>query len=103
MAQVIGRNQNTNDTATVPSDIALNASTSTKVVDANSDRTVFEVYNLGTEDIRIKLQAASVDNDKKGIPVGCGKGWAMEADNIYPGEISAIAETGTPSVAYLEY
>ena len=103
MTKVIGRNINTTDEATLPADIALNSSTSTKIADAVDDRIVFEVYNLGEEEIRIKLQAASVDDDFKGIPVACGHSWSMSTDNIYTGEISAQSESGTPSVAVTEY
>jgi len=51
----------------------------------------------------LKLQAASVDNNAKGIFIGRDSYWEMPADNIYTGEISAIAVSGTPSVNVTSY
>ena len=104
----IGRTQNTNDEANIPSSITLNATTSTKIADANTRRIFFHVNNNTASDaIWIKLQAASVDNDKKGIylqkkDLPDGR-WQMPPDNIYTGEISAIADSGTPDVFVTEY
>ena len=40
----------------------------------------------------IKLQAASIDNLKKGILLMPGGTWEMPTDNRYTGEISAISD-----------
>lgn len=90
--------------ATLSSAIALNASTSTTVAAANTERLFIAIFNSSTsEDIWIKLQAASVDNDAKGIFVG-GEGlYVITSPYLYTGEISAISDSGTPSVYVTEY
>lgn len=111
MTLKIGRNINTNDIAIVSSSIALNAVTSTKIADANPDRIAFIVSVdgiMGNSSIFIKLQAASADNDIKGIWVGrqgvvFKTDWSMPNDNIYTGEISAIITGGMASVFVTEY
>lgn len=114
MVQFIGRTINTNDTATTSS-VALNSTTAVKIADANPKRTFFHVTINGSStgvSIFIKLQAASVDNEKVGIWIGrfldedgsyfkvC---WEMPPDNIYTGEISAIVTSGTHTVYITEY
>lgn len=108
MAQTVGRNTNRNDTAVLSDPIELNAVTSAKIADAKPvgsvpARTVFMVSNPSNENIWIKLQAAAVDNDKKGIYIPRGGYWEMTPDNIYTGEISAIAESETPNIYVTEY
>ena len=104
MTNKLGRNINTNDAA-VLSSIALNDTTSTKIADAkiSPPRLVFTVTNNSVKDIWLKLQAAATDNDKKGIFMPKGSYWEMPTDNIYSGEISAIADSGTPTVHVTEY
>ena len=104
----IGRNRNVNPTANVPDAIALNTSTSTIIAAANPDRTYFIVCNPNEGmDAFIKLQPASTDNDKKGIPLSriirAQSRWEMPRDNIYPGEISAIADNGALEIFITEY
>jgi len=104
MAKKIGRNINTNDTGTISSAITLNATTSTTIQAANSSRIFFRIDNSSTKDVWLKLQAASVDNDKKGIFLKrLGDFWEMPPDNIYTGEISAIAVNDVPEVFATEY
>jgi len=103
MAKTIRRMRNENDTADVSSTIVLNASTSTAISTSNTSRTYFIFNNPSNQDVWLKLQAASVDNDKKGIFVNRGGFWEMPTDNIYNGEISAIAVVSTPDVYYTEY
>ena len=104
----INRNRNTNDTVTISDAIALNSSTSIKIADANPNRIFIHVHNdNGSEKVWVKLQAASVDNDKKGIWLN-SKGlmpqfWTMPVDNVYTGEICAIADSGSPSIYVTEY
>lgn len=97
------RTRNTNDTATLSGAIALNNTTSATIAPANTNRMFFHFSNPGNKDVWLKLQAASVDNDKKGIWVPKGKSWEMSPDEKYPGEISAITNVGTTSVYYTEY
>lgn len=108
MTAIIGRNRNTNDTAAVSAGVTLNSSTSTVIAAANPNRIAFHVNNDDSiQACWVKLQAASVDNTAKGIYMG-KKGepdgrWDMSADNIYTGEISAIADLGSPVVYVTEY
>ena len=108
MPKMIGRNQNKNDEASVNEGVALDATTSVVIAAANPDRIAFHVNNnSAVSGAWVKLQAASIDNDKKGIfleksVLGINQ-WDMPTDNIYTGEISAIAENGTPSVFVTEY
>ncbi len=106
--------RNTNDVATVSSGISLNSTTSTTVAVANFDRTYFTINIDGSSStcLFVKLQAASVDNDKKGIVLVRDLDedgsyfrlfWEMPPDNIYTGEICAIATSGTPVVYVTEY
>lgn len=108
MSQVTGRTSNVNDTATVASAIVLSNTTTTTIAAANPKRMYFYVDHAGSNmSVRVKLQAASVDDDKKGIFLSSSeKGrihWEMQSDNIYTGEISAIADNGTPIIFVTEY
>jgi len=110
MSQTIGRNINRNETATQAT-IELNSSTATKIADANLFRTVLEIYidpGAGNNMIFIKTQAAGVDNLKQGPWLGKDgviyeNFWKMATDNIYTGEVSAISNSGTPTVFVTEY
>jgi len=103
MPKIIGRNTNQNDTAVLSNAIVLNNTTSIKVADALNTRINFSFSNNSNKDVWLKLQAASIDNDKKGIFVPRNGYWEMTPDNIYTGEISAIANSGNPSVYITEY
>lgn len=100
------RTTNTNDTVSMTS-VALNATTSTKIADAAASNTEarisFTVDNPSSQDVWIKFQAASVDNDKKGYFLPKKSSRNMDTDNIYTGEISAIAVSGTPTIYINEY
>jgi hypothetical protein len=95
----IGRTRNNNDTATLSGTITVSGVTSTTVQAVNVDRLVFAISNVGVQDMWLKLQAASVDNDKKGIMVPKGGYWEMPPDNIYTGEISAISDSVASTTA----
>lgn len=108
MAKTIGRNQNRTDEALVLDAIPLNSTTTTTLLPANNLRIAVHVNNNSSNrGVWIKLQAADVDDDKKGIwlpPRRDGSSsWDMTPDNIYTGEISAIADVGTPDVYITEY
>lgn len=114
MGKTIWRNINTTDSATSQA-IALNSSTAVKIADANDHRIFFNVtidWSSGDESIYIKLQAASVDNNKTWIWIGrrldedwsyFKVDWEMPTDNIYTWEISAIMSSGTHTVHVTEY
>jgi len=60
--------------------------------------------NDGNQDVWIKFQAASVDNDKKGFILY--KGSAADillAPNMYVGEISGIAANGNSTIHITSY
>ena len=109
------RTQNTNDVATLSSAIALNAATSTLIAAANPDRIFFSINmdcDLTTRCVFIKLQAASVDNDVKGIllqrdfsgnDAAYRAYWEMPSDTVYTGEISAITASATTDIFVTEY
>jgi len=108
MGKRIERRANTTDEAIIGSGITLNTSTSVKIADANADRLFFDVNNDdASQGFWVKLQAASVDDDKKGIFITSKTGarpfWCMPVDNIYTGEISAIAVAATPTAYITEY
>lgn len=93
--------------ATVGAATALNATTSTTIAASNSKRRFIAIQSDGSQAVWIKLQAASVDNAKKGIFISASPGvesrWEMPQTFIYTGEICAIADTGTPNVYVTEY
>lgn len=114
MTLSIGRNRNTNDTATV-TEVTVNSTDAVTLVPANPNRTALIVtLNSGLFDISVfvRLYAAATDNLKKGILLNrvtsgndtfdMGR-WQMLPDNIYTGEISAIAESGTINLHITEY
>jgi len=106
-AKNIGRNKNESDEADVPTGFTVTATTSLKIADANPDRIFFRVDNNEmNKDVWVKLQPAADDNDKKGFLLKGDKGessWEMPPDNIYTGEISAIANLITSVVTVTEY
>lgn len=114
MTNLIQRFRNVSNTAIVSDAISLNSSISTKIADANPNRISFRVNIDGimgimdANSIFIKLQAASIDDVKKGMWIGrqgniFEVGWTMPSDEKYLGEISAIALNGTPDVFVTEY
>ena len=103
MSLRVGRTRNTNDEAVLSDAIVLNATTSVTVQTANADRINFTFSNPSSKQVWLKFQAALVDDDKKGIIVFARSVYEMPMDNMYTGEISAIAESGTPSVNTEEY
>lgn len=106
-AKNIGRNRNVNDEADVPSGITINSTTSTVIAAANPDRISFRVdNNEADKGAWVKLQAASVDNQKKGIWLKGDKtesAYIMDPDNIYTGEISAIGDSDSFDLYVTEY
>ncbi len=90
-------------------EFALNANTSTIICPANSERRFFCAdNNFNNMAVWIKLQPATKDNDQKGIflqslAVRGFTAWEMPQNAIYTGEISAIADAGTPTISVTEY
>jgi len=103
MVKSVGRNTNVTDTATLPAAITLNATTSVLIASANPDRIAFIFSNPANQDVWLKFQPTTTDDDKKGIIIMKGTVWDMSPDNIYTGEICAIAASDGPAVTYTEY
>ncbi len=93
----------TSVTAILPAEIELNSSTSTSIVAANEERVYFSFSNPSNQDVWLKLQAASVDDEKKGIWVPNGETWRMPTFAVYVGDISAIANVNSPDVTFTEF
>jgi hypothetical protein len=102
MTKNIGRNRNINTDPELSDGITLNSTTSTKILDANPKRTEYIVSNPSAHDVWIKEQPAAEDNDKKGIMLYKRSVASINSDDVYPGEISAIAVSGTPTIYITE-
>ena len=97
-----GANINRNDDALLSGLIELNDSTPTTVQVAVPNRVFWGISNPKGFGIYLKMQAASVDNLKNGIYIPANSYWEMPGEK-YTGEISAIAESGTPEVFTTQY
>lgn len=103
MTVQIGKNRNSNDDVTVLDPKTLNSSTTITILGADPDRNWIYITNgFSDKACWIKLQAASVDNDKKGIFLNeKEKGithWESPSKLDVTGEISAIADSGNPQI-----
>ena len=100
------RVSNTNTDSNINT-ISVNNATSVKIADAcpseTNCRIFFSVTNNSDADIWIKLQAASVGDDKKGIMLYPCCYWEMPPDEKYIGEISAIADDINGEIVVTEY
>jgi len=101
MEAFIGRNMNSAGDASIPGAISVGDSTSTVLLAENKKR-ISVTISVQDADIWVKEQAAIVDDDKKGLPVYNGETATDKTDNVYTGEISAIAEDGTAQVYVTE-
>ncbi len=110
-----GRSTNTNDTASVTT-VSINSVSATTVIAANTERMFLNIAIADVNEpdvaIFIRLFAASVNNNKLGMPLGkftLGNNniykieWEMPPDNIYTGEVSAITTLGTTVLNVTEY
>lgn len=99
MAKNIGGNINVTDEADVLGAISVDSTTSATLLSAQVNpevaRVKVVVHNDGNQALWVKLQAAFIDNDKKGIRVPAGEGAVIiEGSDIYTGEISGIMDSG---------
>lgn len=102
----IARNRNTQDTSSVKDGIALNKNTAVTIVDANPNR-IFIHVNNNDENFGIWVRELPADIDptiKKGVFIRKqgGKPYERSGDNIYTGEISAIADNDAPKAYVTE-
>lgn len=114
MTERIDRNRNTNTEATISDLIVVNG-TSVTAAAANPRRQFLHISLAPAntnEEVFVKLQAASVDNDFKGILLqrnltGNSNAhtleWTMPTDNIYTGEVSVISDIGPAGIYVTEY
>ena len=93
---------NKSATATT-TDYALDSTTALKIKDASTTFIHCSISNDNTVGVWLKLQAATVDNVKTGIFIDRGDYWEMPEGALYTGEISAIAESGTPTINVTVY
>ena len=92
---LLRRNFNVKSSATLSSGITVSTvSVIAKV--ANTDRRYLSISVTGN-DIFIKHQSASVDNDEKGEMLGNGDTWRMPVEAIYDGEVSCIKDGVGPN------
>ena len=104
MAVMIGQNINTNDSASMPSGIAVNSSTSTTLITTTDKTMRVSMTNDGNQDVFLKFQAASLDNNKQSIILHKGTSTdVVLAPNIFVGEISAIARAGNTTIFVMSY
>lgn len=90
-------------TAALNGSAVLNSTSFVKILDANPDRLYLNVSVAGKDDIYINFRAVADALDDTGIWVSGFTGWETRTENIYTGEVCAIAVASTPSVAFLEY
>ena len=103
-----GGNLNTDSEAILSNGIPLNSTTSTVISVDNPTRTFIRIdNNFSDKACWIKFQPAATDNDKKGIFLNeKEKGqtvFTMQSSTLYTGEISAIADSGSPIVYVTEF
>jgi len=92
------RSNSTSATATLSSAITVNDATSTTLLSVNEDR-IYIAITATDNNMWLKLQAASVDDDKKGIFIPKNFTYELFPRAIYTGEISGIGDTAT-AMAY---
>lgn len=88
----------------ISSGISVGSITSTKILDAEviaegqQPTRMLIAISVTSQDIFLKLQPAIIDDDKKGIIIPKGATATFEVENMYFGEMSAIAGVGTATV-----
>ncbi len=103
MGRTTGRNVNSNDAALVKEGVELNNTNWVKIADANPKRLSFTAAILSNQEILVILAPVSAGHVAKGIPVARNFPYKMDTDNVYTGEISALAIVDSPVVYVTEY
>ena len=106
MAKLIGTNVNQNDEGTTTT-VALNSSTSTKIIDAlavtEQDHIKIYVDNPSQHNIFVKFQSAATDDNAVGLKIYRKDSKIItELPNGFRDEISAIAQTGSPTITIIK-
>jgi len=101
MVQTIGRNTNTNDTATVANEVQITVNTAVTALSANADR-IYVAITILDKDAWIRFIPAATDaSTRKGIYVKKNAVYEMPTDNIYIGEVSIINKKNGEKPKYL--
>jgi len=87
--------------ATVVAGVELNNHTTIKIADANPNRKGLVISNSSNHGFYVKFQAATVDNDLKGIFIPPTSNYELTSTFIYTGEISGISHESSPT-AYVQ-
>lgn len=105
MAKLVGRTVNRSDEASLSGPITLNATTPVKIADKNENRIAFIVSNPSlVSSVWIRYKPANKNGpENKGFLVAKGGTAKMDPDNVYIGEISAIADIDSPVIYVTEY
>ena len=99
MGKMLGKNRNSNDTAVLGAGIPMNAATSTTIVTLVRTDSMMIMTNDGNQDLFVKLQAASVDNDKKGFILFKGTTSTLDLEAVtFVGEVSGITKNGLTTI-----
>lgn len=99
--KTIGGNRNRSDKANKIADIALNTSTATTLVAEDEARIFFSISNTSSNDVWLQFNEET-DGFENAIYLPKKSYWEMH-DNLYFGEIKAIAVSGSPTVTIMEY
>ena len=81
---------------------ALSTSTA-EIIAANPDRIFMSFTNVAATAIDISLGFGEAAVDQKGIVLAQGETWEMQGLGMFTGAVNAIAASGTPSLAYVEW
>ncbi len=100
MTQMIGKNTNINTAAVIGAGVTATASTSSTLVTLTKDDSILILTNDSNQDAWVKMQAASVDNVKKGFLLykGTTTELNLDASTRFVGEVSIIAANGNTKV-----
>ena len=106
--KTIGQSTAHTNSAIIYDAVSVGSLASVKILDPeivsegqNPQRMGIIVSTLGKA-VFIKFQAAAVDNDKKGIYLGKEATIVLDVEDMYFGEVSAIAISGTAKVYVTE-
>jgi len=106
MTQNTGQSFNSNDVATTPAAIPIDSTTAITIksaTDLEQPHQEIMIYNDGNQVLWIRKYAASVDNLKKGEPIGPGEKQTFSLPNMVTDEWSAIFNFGGARNVYTQY
>ena len=99
MTQRVGKSTNFNDSPIINAGVTINASTSTALLTLTQQDSLLILTNDGNQDAWVKMQAASVDNNKRGFLLYKGTTTELVLDFVRTNvEVSAIARNGNTDI-----